>query len=407
MDRANLAENERLASVARRHDAWAATRGAILEVDEANLNFPQYFERASGPWVWDVDENRYLDFVLGYGPVILGHAHPEVQEAVASQLALGTCASPLWHPRQVELTALLTEIIPSAEMAYLMRTGSDATTAAVRLARIFTGRPKVVRWGYNGWHDWCAPRLEGVPASTQSETLTFRYNDLDSLRAVLQANPGQVAAVIMMSYEYDAPADGFLNGVKALAHEHGALFVLDEMRSGFRIALGGAQAVYGVEPDLSTFSKAMSNGYPISAVTGRADVLMCLGETHMSSTYYGNPAEMAAAIATIGILRDTDALDRVGRLSARFTEGLRRVVAGTGLPADVIGLPISPFLAFRQDAADARVRFYAEVIRGGILLHPNHQWFLSAAHTDDQVDEALEVCEAAARRAVAAEAVSL
>ncbi|MCG5447296.1 aminotransferase class III-fold pyridoxal phosphate-dependent enzyme [Micromonospora sp. NIE79] len=390
--------SEKWSRRARTVDAWAATRDQILEVDAANLGYPVYFERASGAHVWDVDGNRFIDFNLGYGPVVLGHAEPRVLDAVVRQMAQGTCASPLWHPRQVELAELMTEVIPGAEQAYLLRTGSDATTAAVRLARIHTGRDKVLRWGYNGWHDWCAPRPEGVPDPTLSNTLKFTYNDIESVRSAFAAHPDEIACVIMMSYEYDAPAPGFLNQVKEIANAHGALFILDEMRSGFRIALGGAQEHFGVVGDLSTFSKAMANGYPISAVVGRADVLAHLGRTHMSSTFYGNPAEMAAAITTIGILRETDALARIRRLGETFVDGLTELVRAYEIPAEVVGLPVSPFLIFDESdtaGCDRKVRFFTEVVRRGVLLHPNHQWFLSAAHTEEDVQISLDACRSA------------
>lgn len=380
-----------------RTDAWAATRKAILEVDSANSAYPAYVDRAQGAYLWDVDGNRYIDMILGYGPVVLGHAHPEVTEAVTAQLAQGTCMSPMWHPRQVELTELLTEVIPGAEQAYLLRTGSDATTAAVRLARIYTGRDKVVRWGYNGWHDWAAPRPDGIPASTLADTLRFEFNNPVSLKEVFAEYPDQVACVIMMSYEYEAPAVGFLNQVKSIAHRHGALFILDEMRSGFRISLGGAQEYFGARPDLSTFSKAMSNGYPISAVVGRRDVLAGVARTHMSSTFYANPAEMAAAIATISILRDTDALARIRGLGEQFRDALDELVVASGLPAQVAGLPVSPFLLFRDDPRAARMKtiFFRETLRRGVMFHPNHQWFLSAAHTQEDVEEIIAVCRKA------------
>ncbi len=381
-------------------DAWAATRDQILEVDAANLGYPVYFERASGAHVWDVDGNRFIDFNLGYGPVVLGHAEPRVLDAVVRQMAQGTCASPLWHPRQVELAELMTEVIPGAEQAYLLRTGSDATTAAVRLARIHTGRDKVLRWGYNGWHDWCAPRPEGVPDPTLS---SVEHADVHLQRhrigpERLRSTPGRDCLRDHDVYEYDAPAPGFLNQVKEIANAHGALFILDEMRSGFRIALGGAQEHFGVVGDLSTFSKAMANGYPISAVVGRADVLAHLGRTHMSSTFYGNPAEMAAAITTIGILRETDALARIRRLGETFVDGLTELVRAYEIPAEVVGLPVSPFLIFDESdtaGCDRKVRFFTEVVRRGVLLHPNHQWFLSAAHTEEDVQISLDACRSA------------
>jgi glutamate-1-semialdehyde aminotransferase/sugar phosphate isomerase/epimerase len=389
--------SEAWAARARLVDAWAATREEIREVDAANAAYPQYFDRADGAYVWDVDRNRYIDFILGYGPVVLGHAHPEVDAAVVRQLQRGTCVSPLWSARQVELAELLTSVVPGAEQAYLMRTGSDATAGAVRLARIYTGREKVVRWGYNGWHDWCAPRPEGVPTSTLEATLHFAYNDIQSLRGVLEANAGEVACVIMMSYEYELPTQDFLNRACDIAHEHGALFILDEMRSGFRAALGGAQELFHVRPDLSTFSKAMANGYAISAIVGRADVLANIGRTHMASTFYANAAEMAAALTTITLLRDTSAIRHIWELSERFTRGLANAVDQCNAPARVVGPPISPFLVFDTGArpADVKVRFYRETLRRGVLLHPNHQWFVSAAHTVADIDTALEACQAA------------
>lgn len=386
-------------------DAWAATRRDILENDPSNHSYPQYVERAAGAYLWDVEGNRYLDLIMGYGPVVLGHADPRVNAAVCEQLAKSTCVSPMWTTRQVELTELLVDVIPGAELAYLMRTGSDATSAAVRLARIYTGRTKVAKWGYNGWHDWTAPRQEGVPPSTLAETLQFGYNDLASLERLFAEHPGKIACVIMMPFELEEPRPGFLAEVRALAHRHGAVFVLDEMRSGFRMALGGAQEYFGVEADLATYSKAMANGYAISAVVGKRELLSCLGRTHMSSTFFANAPEMAAAIATISVLRESDVISRLWELGTAFQDGMREIVRTTGLPAEVAGYPIAPFLQFQgnDDAAVHRVRekFYAGTIGCGLLLHPNHQWFLSGAHTRDEIDWALDTFAASARIAVA------
>jgi glutamate-1-semialdehyde aminotransferase len=396
--------SRRLLERAKATDAWAATRDSILEIDESNLAYPVYFERAEGAHVRDVDGNGYLDYVLGYGPVVLGHARPEIERVVVEQLRKGVCASPLWNARQFELTELLCEVIPAAEQAYLMRTGSDATAAAVRLARIHTGRSHVIKWGYNGWHDWTAPRPAGVPAATLAQTSGFEFNDLESLRAAFAAHDGDVACVIMMSYGTDEAEPGFLQSVIDLAHAHGALFVLDEMRSGFRMALGGAQEYFGITPDLSTFSKAMANGYPVSAVVGRRDVMAGLGRSHMSSTFYGNPAEMAAAIACIELLRAEETSKHLWTLGTQFVEGFAAAVAETGFPAAVVGYPISPYLEFpNEDTATGKAlksTFYAETIRNGILLHPNHQWYLSGAHTEQDVALTVEVARAAMRTAL-------
>jgi glutamate-1-semialdehyde aminotransferase len=380
-------------------DAWLATQGDILPQDRfIDGVYPLFADRASGAYFWDVDGNRYIDYILGFGTVILGHANQSVLDAVVADLATGTCISPLWRPRQIDLTELLTSVVPQAEMAFLMKTGSDATSAALRLARIFTGRSKVVRWGYNGWHDWTAPRPAGVPLSIQADTLTFRYNDLDSVREVFRKHGDDIACIVMMPFELEHPAPGFLESVRSIAHQHGALFVLDEMRSGFRMALGGAQEYFGVVADLSTFSKAMSNGHPISAVVGRADLLRGVGKTHMVSTFYGNSAEMAAAIATIAILKSSDAISVIWRLGERLMAGLAELVSEFDVHAKVLGYPPCPFLRFsyadeRHTEAAAR-SFFTETTRLGIFLHPNHHWFVSAAHTDVDIEQTLEACRA-------------
>jgi glutamate-1-semialdehyde aminotransferase len=384
-------------------EAWAATRKEIRREDRfVEDAYPIYASHAKGAYLWDVDGNRYVDYILGYGTVILGHADSRVTDAAMRELEMGVCLSPLWRPLQVELAELLIAVIPGAEMAYLMRTGSDATSGAVRLARIYTGRDKVVRWGYNGWHDWTATRVEGVPASTRSETLTFNYNDTASLRQAFDDYPDQIACVIMMPFELEPPRTGFLQDVREIAHQNGALLILDEMRSGFRLALGGAQEYFGLRADLATYSKAMSNGYPISAIVGRNDVLRGLGHTHMASTFYANSAEMAAAKTTISILRESDALARIWATGEVFTQGLSALIVKYGVAAEVVGYPPCPFLRFTDsDEAkreEAKTAFFAETTRNGVLFHPNHHWFISAAHSEEDIAYTLEVAERALRQ---------
>jgi glutamate-1-semialdehyde aminotransferase len=377
-------------------DARAVTRGDIIPNDPlGEARYPRYLSRAQGAYVWDVDGNRYIDYLLGYGPVVLGHADPRVTAAATAELAQGNCIAPLWSPRQVELTELLNSIIPGAELALLLKTGSDATSAAVRLARIFTGRSKVVRWGYNGWHDWAAEKPAGIPPAIRADTMTF---DLDpaSLRAALERHPADVACVLTMPFEYEAIPPTLLPELRAVAHEYGALFVLDEMRSGFRMGLGGAQEYLSVQADLATFSKAIANGYALSAVTGPAEILSGLSETKVSSTFFANPVDMVAATTTISILRDTDAIDRLWANGRALQDGLRELVAEYGAPAEVVGYPPIPFLRFTladpAELADVKLRFFAETTKRGVLFHPDHQWFVSAAHSAADIEETLEAC---------------
>ncbi|MFE4692122.1 aspartate aminotransferase family protein [Streptomyces sp. NPDC056749] len=397
---AGMALDDRWHTQSARTDARAATRGDVVGPCASGLTrYPRYFSRAAGPHLWDLDGKRYVDFNLGYGPVVLGHADERVTEAVLAELRNGNCVAPLWSRRQSELTDLLTSVVPGAEMAYLLKTGSDATSTAVRLSRIFTGRDKVIRWGYNGWHDWAAGIPAGISEATRADTLLFDYSDLSTLRDAFARHPGQVACVLMMPFGDETAPEGHLQKIRDIAHEHGALFVLDEMRSGFRLNLSGAQGLLGVQADVSTFSKAMANGHPISAVVGRADVLSALTRTRISSTFYADPAPMAAALATIRILRDTDALERIWKAGASFQEGLSALVDRHRVPARVVGYPPMPFLQFTHPDPIIRERmstaFTGEAAQRGVLLHPSHQWFLSAAHTREDIEFALHVCDQA------------
>jgi glutamate-1-semialdehyde aminotransferase len=398
MTQSRWARDDAWARRGRRTDARASTRGDILsDGPSGETRFPRYAARGLGAHVWDVDGHEYIDYLLGYGPIILGHAHPEVTAAVIAEIGEGNCFSPLWTTQQVALTERLTEIIPGAELALLLKTGSEATSAAVRLARVFTGRDKVVRWGYNGWHDWSVWQSAGVPRAVRENSIEFDFTAA-GLTRVLREHSGEVAAVVTMPFEFETTSAEHLQALVEIAHQHGALMIFDEMRSGFRMALGGAQEFFGVTADLATFSKAMANGFPISAVTGRRDVLECLQATKISSTFYAGSAEMAAALATIEILRSTNALATIWARGLQLQEGLRDLVAKWRVRANVAGYPPFPFLTFDAEhprRSEAIAAFYTESTLRGLLLHPDHQWFVSSAHTEADIDETLAAIDTA------------
>ena len=394
-----LPASEELLARARDVDAMAAARGSVIASDQVIPGeYPAYVRSASGAFFTDVDGNRYLDFLLAYGTVILGYADPRVDDAVVAEIRSGFSTGHM-KPVQATLARELVDLIPGAESALFFKTGSDATGSAVRLSRAYTGRDRIVRWGYNGWHDWCAQRPTGIPAATRGLVDEFEYNDIDSLKRVFDAHPGEIACVVMMPFKHDEPRDRFLEKVRELTSDHGTLLVFDEMRSGFRMAIGGAQQFFGVRADLVTFSKAFANGYAISALTGPTDVMSTLKDVHISSTYYVNGDGMAAALATLRVLRDTDALDRVWALGQRFQDGLRGLAERSGTPIRVVGYPPMPFLEFDYTDQDAVVEakrvFYTETIRRGIYYHPNHHWYLCEAMTEADVDAALDAAEAA------------
>jgi len=358
-------------------------------------NHPFFGTKAKGSYLWDADNNKYIDYILGYGTIVLGHAHPIVTKAVIQELKKGNCISPLWKSIQLELTELITSVIPNSEMAYLMKTGSDTTTGALRLARIYTGRNKVIRFGYNGWHDWATPRVAGIPEFVKKDTLKLKYNCLDSLERLFNQHDNQIACIVMMPFELEQPDVNYLANVKSIAHKNGALFILDEMRSGFRLALGGAQEFFNIEADLATYSKSMSNGYPISAIVGKKNILNCLSETKMSATYFGTTHEMAAAIATIKILQKTDALEKIWYLGNLFKAGICELINDLNINAEYLGYPPYPFIKFKYKNEDklnlVKKTFFTITTNGGILLHPNHHWYICASHSENDIIRTLKI----------------
>lgn len=394
----DLKHSQHLLDRARAFDAQAAGMERVIASDRmVDGEYPTYVARAKGAYLWDVDGNQYIDYLLGYGTIILGHAHDAVVKAARTEMESGF-ATGMMKTAQVRLTAELTEITPNAEKALLLKTGSDATGAAVRIARSFTGRDRVVRWGYNGWHDWCALRPAGIPGAVRDLVHSFRYNDLDSLRAIFEAHPNEIACLVMMPFETEAPEPGFLEGIREITRRHGTLLVWDEMRTGFRLSLGGAQEYFGIDADLVTFSKAMANGFEVSAVVGCGDVLDQLANVHISSTFFSNSAAMAAASATIGVLRSSSALDHVRDLGLRLQEGLRDLVRRNGLPARVVGYPQMPFLCFDHADPDAREAakrtFFGTTVREGVFFHPNHHWYICASMTEADIDATLAASSA-------------
>ena len=390
----NLGESNRLYTEACNIVAGGTTQSKRPELFIEG-EYPLYAGRAEGAYIWDVDGNRFVDWTLGLGTIILGHCDPAVDEAAMNQIRWGFHSS-MTKPVQNELAVKLVEIIPCAELVHFFQAGSDSTTAGVRLARIYTGRDKVVRWGYNGWHDWCCPHDAGIPSSVRDEILTFEYNNLRSLEKVLSENKGRIACIIMMPLEIEPPQTGFLEDVKALAARHEVLLIFDEMRSGFRMALGGAQQYYNVIPDLATFSKAISNGYTLSALVGRADVMECLHQTHLSSTFYTSSIAMAAALETIEQIEQRSVIEHIWHVGGVLLDGLNTCAKEAGLPIEAVGVPPMPDLAFHyendQRCEEAKRIFYTQTIRAGVLLHPHHHWYVCAAHSEADLDRTLNAC---------------
>ena len=375
------------------------SKGANMFVEGA---YPVFLQRGKGCRVWDVDGGEYIDYVLGLASITLGYAYPAVTEAVARQLAEGSIFS-LPHALEVEVAERLIEVIPCAEQVRFLKTGSEANSAAVRVARAATGRDVVLYFGYSGWHDWYAittPRSKGIPKDFARFIVPFNYNDLPSLERALDEHYGKVAAVIMEAVLLDAPGTGFLEGVRKAAHDHGALLIFDEIVSGFRWAVGGAQEYFGVVPDLATFGKGMANGLPLSAVVGRAELMREFEDVFVSSTFGGDTLALAAAAATIDEYRHKPVIAHLWAAGRRFQEGFRRAATRTGVPVDCVGFPVHPKIVFRHAREETNPLlmslFLQETGQRGVIFH-FAGFNISFSHLDADVDESLAACEAALR----------
>ena len=355
---------------------------------------PLFVERGKGATLWDVDGNKYIDFVSGLLSVSLGYCDKDVDKAVIEQLKLGVTFS-LPHPLETEVAEMLIDMVPCAEMVRFGKNGSDATSAAIRLARAYTGNEHIAVCGYHGWQDWyigSTARDLGVPKSTKSLTHTFNYNDISSLKGLLSLH--NLAAVIMEPMNTTYPDKTFLQEVKNICQQHGAILIFDEMITGFRFNMGGAQTLFNVTPDLATFGKGMANGYPISAVVGRKDIMMLMEDIFFSGTFAGETLSLAATKATLHKIQTQNVLTHIHTLGEQLIEGLQQILAEMDDPywLNVCGHPSWSFLQILDCSVysswQLKSLFLQEMAQKGILLGGGHN--LNYAHTRVDIDKLIE-----------------
>ena len=295
---------------------------------------PMFVERAEGTRMYDVDGNEFIDFNGCLGPITLGFNYPRVNEAIIEQLNKGIIFS-TQAPVECELAEKLVEVIPCAEMVKFVKNGSDATTAAIRLARAYTGRERVAMCGYHGMHDWsigASANNKGVPMAVRELTKTFKYNDIESLENLLSEHPGEYAAVIMEPIQSNGTTKEYLQAVVDTAHKHGAIAIFDEVVSGFRYAIGGASEYYGVTPDMASYGKGCANGMPISFVAGKRELISQIEQgVFVSMTFGGDAVSMAAALATVKEMQEKDVIGHIWKIGTIILEGMKELVAKYGL----------------------------------------------------------------------------
>lgn len=366
--------------------------------------YPIFIESGTGCRITDVDGNEFIDFLCAYGPILLGYREKEVDDAVIGQIREKGFCFTLTQRRQHELAARLRELVPCSEKSIFLKTGSDATSASIRVARAYTDRIKVIRCGYHGWHDWAIELKGGVPEKLYEDVYEFRYNDLDQLEELMAEHGDRTAAIIMTPfghpshYKMEAPLPGFLEGVREIADRYGSILVFDEVRTNFRLSMGGAQKLYGVTPDLAVLGKGMGNGYAISVLTGKADVMMVAAQdTFISATFFPNSDGLVAALKTLEILERDAVLDAMWEKGGRFLQRIQNLFDEYDVGAELSGLPPLFFITFRRERggvhAQRREDFYTQLIRRGIFMSPHHHAYLCHRHTEEDLDITVQAIE--------------
>ena len=354
---------------------------------------PKYLVRGKDAHVWDADGNEYIDYNMGIGPISLGYCYELVDNAIKRQLEDGITFS-LMHPLEVELSELIHRVIPNAEAVRIAKTGAEVCAAAVRIARAFTGRKKVLCCGYHGWHDWyigTTSRSEGIPHEIKELTATFDYNNIESLKAKLDDD---VACVILEPFIFEAPKNDFLQRVQALCQANGSLLIFDEMWTGFRVAVGGAQEYFGITPDLAVYSKAFANGMPIALLTGRKDVMQLFEkDVFFYSTFGGEALSMVAAMTTIHEMMDKDVPAALASKGKLLKDGYNQLARKHDLTEVTTcqGFDCRTIITFNATAGDPLVLksfVQQEMIKRGILWGGFHN--VCFTHTNEDIEKTLQ-----------------
>lgn len=360
-------------------------------------NYPQFFARAEGCRLVDVDGRSFVDMMCAWGPIVLGHHHPAVDAAAAAQAAQGDCMNGP-GPILVDLAEMIVRTVPHADWCILGKNGTDATTACVTIARAQTGRRKILvaQGAYHGAVPWCSPSVAGVTEEDRAHLIAFRYNDIPSLEAAVERAGPDLAAILVSAFRHDfgqrqeLPTPEFARSCRALCDQTGAALLLDDVRAGFRLHLGGSWEPLGIRPDLAAWSKAIANGYALAAVTGADRFRDAATQVYTTGSFWCSSMSMAAAVATLKVLRRGEAIPHMERLGTRLREGLGTLAGQHGLSIRQTGPVQMPMVLFDDDPdfhkADA---FCNAALEHGVYFHPRHNMFLCAAHTENDVETAL------------------
>lgn len=360
--------------------------------------FPSFAERAEGPYYWDVDGNRYIDYLCGYGPTILGAAHPEVEEAIRAQSERGDCFN---HPTEhfVKLAEKLVELVDVADWAFFAKNGADTTRWAIRVARETTGRKTILRFDqvYHGTDPWSSDSLAGVIEEDRRHIQTLSWNDPGRLTEFARKEGDNLAGIIVTPYHHPAFGDSVFatDEFRAVVHQvrerTGCCLILDDIRAGFRLDLGGSHRPTGWTPDLICFSKAIANGQPLAACVGQASLKIAASRVFATGSFWMNAVPLAAALKTLEILERENVPAILEARGRALIDGMQAAAKSHGIELVASGPPALPFLRVADDPSFRRQQMLCGLaVRQGLFLHPHHNWFLSLAHTEEVIEETID-----------------
>jgi glutamate-1-semialdehyde aminotransferase len=375
---------------------WASQTASKRPTEYAFGAFPIYIERGQGARVWDADGNEFIDYILGLGPITLGYCYEAIDNAARAQMEKGAIFG-LPHPVEIEAARAVVETVPSADMARFFKTGAEATSAAVRTARVFTGREIVLHSGYHGWLDSVASSVQpGIPDAMREVLHSFEWNNLDALEAELEKYRGKVAAVMISPVSYYEVSDGsYLRGVRELCDKHEVVLIYDEIVTGYRMALGGAQEYFGVLPDLSCFAKGIANGYPVACLSGKREVMSAMQTAIISSTYGGEAISLAALVACVREYQEKNVTDFLNAQGQKLMDGLNAAAQKIGVKARWLGYPCMSAYAFENEDAELNrhcITFWLqECAKRGVLFRRGGLNFITFSHDDEIINETIKV----------------
>jgi glutamate-1-semialdehyde 2,1-aminomutase len=360
--------------------------------------FPYFAKKADGCRYQDVDGNEYIDYMCGYGPILLGYNHAEVNDAAAAVQLQGDCFN---HPTEysVQLAEKLVRTIDGIDWAVFGKNGSDMTNWAMRVAREYTGRKRIakVSHAYHGIDPWCVPGFGGIISEDRSQIDNFYWNDIDSLTRLITKHPQAHAAIFITPFHHPAfddselPTTEFIEGIHALCEEHGILLILDDVRCGFRLHPNGSHKTYGWCPDLICYSKALGNGYPISACAGSKAIKIAASKTFLTGSFWNAATPMAAALKTLEIIERDHVIEHLDRVGTQLVNGMLAIGKANDLELQASGPPAMPYVRVANDPSfHQQQALCAAAVANGLYLHPHHNWFLCAAHTESIINETLE-----------------